>query len=91
MRTGDAGWGFGDHGYFWWKKTVTGYPVTLASGYGGQNPFLVPELDLLMVTTARSDLVPPFEAYMQSYDILGQYILPPPLSPSARAAVPSPQ
>ncbi|MGC4049211.1 MAG: serine hydrolase [Paludibaculum sp.] len=75
VRTGDAGWGFGDYGYFWWKKTVAGYPVTLASGYGGQNLFLVPELDLLMVTTARSDVTPPFEAYQDSYSILGEYVL----------------
>jgi uncharacterized protein (TIGR03437 family) len=76
VRTGKAGWGFGGYGYFWWKKTLAGYPVTLASGYGGQNIFLIPELDLLVVTTARSDRTPPIEAYQQSYDILSQYVLP---------------
>jgi uncharacterized protein (TIGR03437 family) len=76
VRTGDAGWGFGDYGYFWWKKTIAGYPVTLASGYGGQNLFLVPELDLLVVSTARADWVAPLETYMQPYDIMAQYVLP---------------
>jgi uncharacterized protein (TIGR03437 family) len=76
VRTGDAGWGFGDYGYYWWKKTIAGYPTTLASGYGGQNLFLVPELDLLVVSTARADWVPPLETYMQPYDIMAQFVLP---------------
>jgi uncharacterized protein (TIGR03437 family) len=76
VRTGSAGWGFGDYGYFWWKKTIGGYPLTLASGYGGQNIFIVPELDLLVVTTSRSDLEPPFSAYQQPYTLMSDYILP---------------
>jgi uncharacterized protein (TIGR03437 family) len=76
VRTGNSGWGFGDYGYFWWKKTIGGYPVTLASGYGGQNLFLVPELDLLVVSTARADWVAPLETYMQPYNIMAQYVLP---------------
>jgi uncharacterized protein (TIGR03437 family) len=82
VRAGSAGWGFGDYAYFWWKKTLAGYPVTLASGYGGQNIFLIPELDLLVMSTARSDLVPPFEAYQQSYDIVSNYVLPAIKAPS---------
>jgi uncharacterized protein (TIGR03437 family) len=76
VRTGTAGWGFGDYGYLWWKKTISGYPVTQCSGYGGQYIFLVPDLDLIMVTTARSDLYVPYQTYMDPYDVLARYVLP---------------
>jgi CubicO group peptidase (beta-lactamase class C family) len=77
VRGGSAGWRFGDYAYFWWKKTLAGYPVTLASGYGGpKTSSSFRKLDLLVVTTARSDLVPPFEAYQQSYNIVSNYVLP---------------
>jgi CubicO group peptidase (beta-lactamase class C family) len=51
IRTGSR---LGDYAYWWWKYTLGCYPVTLASGYGGQNIFVVPDLDLVVVTTARS-------------------------------------
>ncbi len=76
IRTGDAGWGFGDYGWFWWKKTLDGYPVTLASGYGGQNIFLIPDLDLMMVTTAEWNIDAPIDYYMQAYKILTDFVLP---------------
>jgi len=67
----------GDYTYLWWKYTLGGYPTTLASGYGGQNIFLVPDLDLIMVTTARSDLEnQPDAVYSQPYEILSRYVIP---------------
>ncbi len=77
VRTGAAGWGFGDYGYLFWTKNLGGYPTTLCSGYGGQNIFLIPDLDLAVVTTARSDYPNvPYAYYMDPYSILTTYILP---------------
>jgi uncharacterized protein (TIGR03437 family) len=68
---------FGDYAYFWWKDTIGGYPTTIGMGYGGQYMFLVPDLDLIMVTSARSDFSPmPDSVYLQPYDILGNFVLP---------------
>jgi len=77
VRTGAGGWGFGDYGYLFWTKNLGGYPTTLCSGYGGQNIFLIPDLDLAVVTTARSDYSNvPYAYYMDPYNILTTYILP---------------
>ncbi len=77
VRTGAAGWGFGDYGYLFWTKNLGGYPTTLCSGYGGQAILLIPDLDLAVVTTARSDIYNvPYTYYMDPYNILTTYILP---------------
>ncbi|HXK59366.1 MAG TPA: serine hydrolase [Acidobacteriota bacterium] len=73
VRTGAE---LGDYSYLWWKMTMRGYPVTLASGYGGQNIFLVPDLDLAMVTTAKSDIQTVYQHYKNPYDLLSRYVIP---------------
>ncbi len=40
------------YGYYWWNRTVRGYRVDFAWGHGGQFVFLVPRLELVMVTTS---------------------------------------
>ena len=45
----------GDYGYLWWTSRQQGFEVIAGSGYGGQYIFIVPALDLVMVTTARYD------------------------------------
>ncbi len=77
------GWPMGDYGYLWWNKPQQGYPVILASGYGGQYLFLVPDLDLMVVTTANSRI--PVEnviVYTQPFDLLSRYILPAVVGPA---------
>jgi uncharacterized protein (TIGR03437 family) len=67
----------GDYAYFWWKATIDGYPATIGMGYGGQYMFLVPDLDLIMVTSALSNYSPvPDSAYLQPFDIMGSFVLP---------------
>ncbi|MES2210056.1 MAG: serine hydrolase [Chloroflexota bacterium] len=39
------------YGFLWWLYDVEGYEVWNASGYGGQELAIVPDLDLVMVTT----------------------------------------
>ena len=74
IRTGNS---LGDYAYWWWKYTLNGYPTTLASGFGAQNIFVVPELDLVMVTTARSNVEDNIaDRYAQPYDALSRYVIP---------------
>lgn len=42
------------YGYGWWMRDMAGYPTTYAWGYGGQFILLVPNLDLVVVTTSSS-------------------------------------
>jgi CubicO group peptidase (beta-lactamase class C family) len=47
------------YGLGWWMRTGLGRPVYFAWGYGGQYVFIVPDLELTVVTT--SDPVAPRE------------------------------
>ncbi len=46
-------WGYrwSGYGYGWWFRRMRGHDVWYASGYGGQYIFVVPSLDLVVVTT----------------------------------------
>lgn len=43
------------YGYGWWIRDAAGHPVYFAWGYGGQYVFVVPTLDLVIVTTSDPD------------------------------------
>jgi CubicO group peptidase (beta-lactamase class C family) len=51
---GSTIWPYRDirYGYLWWHAEVDGHDVYFAWGHGGQFVTLVPELDLVVVTTA---------------------------------------
>lgn len=42
------------YGYGWWVREMAGYWTPFAWGYGGQFIILVPELDVIVVTTSSS-------------------------------------
>jgi len=42
------------YGYCWWIREMGGFETPYAWGYGGQFIILVPELDLVVVTTSNS-------------------------------------
>jgi len=44
------------YGYLWWVHEIRGYKTCFAWGYGGQYVFIVPELELVMVTTSSPDV-----------------------------------
>lgn len=44
------------YGYLWWVHEIRGYETCFAWGYGGQYLFVVPELELVMVTTSSPDV-----------------------------------
>ncbi len=45
-----------DYGYYWWKHHFEAHEAIAAHGYGGQFIFVVPTLDMVIVTTAESRL-----------------------------------
>jgi CubicO group peptidase (beta-lactamase class C family) len=42
--------GGGEYGYQWWIKAPYGIPAYYGNGYGGQTLYVVPDLDLVVVT-----------------------------------------
>jgi len=44
------------YGYGWWVDEIGGYETCFAWGYGGQYIFVVPALDVVMVTTSSPDV-----------------------------------
>ncbi len=49
---GEDDWGYG---YLWWQSRVGEHQMISAFGYGGQQISLVPDLNLMVVTTSDSD------------------------------------
>jgi CubicO group peptidase (beta-lactamase class C family) len=45
-----------EYGYGWWIRELGGRKTYYAWGYGGQFIFVLPSLDLVVVTTSRSDV-----------------------------------
>jgi CubicO group peptidase (beta-lactamase class C family) len=43
------------YGYQWWMGRLGGYDIFFASGKGGQKIIVVPELDMIVVTTTNAD------------------------------------
>jgi CubicO group peptidase (beta-lactamase class C family) len=54
---GKSRWGSDrEYGYGFWIRELAGYDSYYAWGYGGQFVFIVPDLQLVVVTTSRADV-----------------------------------
>jgi CubicO group peptidase (beta-lactamase class C family) len=54
---GRSRWGSDrEYGYGWWVRELGGHPTYYAWGYGGQFIFVVPDRQMVVVTTSRSDV-----------------------------------
>jgi CubicO group peptidase (beta-lactamase class C family) len=74
------------YGYNWWVYEIGGYETCFAWGYGGQYVFVVPNLDLVIVTTASPDVSEERRGHRQLvFDILSRHII----DPIAAARVPN--
>jgi len=66
------------YGYGWWITELAGHPVEFAWGFGGQYIFIVPSLDLVVVTTSSVALGNDRREYRQELfdivekDVIGQ-------------------
>ena len=61
------------YGYLWWLRKISGYKAAIAWGYGGQFAYLLPEADLLVVSTANT------KDYFEEFDInsfVEDYVIP---------------
>ena len=64
------------YGYLWWTGRFGRYPVYFASGYGGQFILNVPDLDMVIVTTANSDTEIEWEQMESLLSVVSDHILP---------------
>ena len=66
------------YGYGWWVHEIDGYDTCFAWGYGGQYVFVLPALDLVIVTTASPDVSEERRGHRrQVFEILSRLIIPP--------------
>jgi CubicO group peptidase (beta-lactamase class C family) len=67
-----------DYGFLWWLRKLAGHDAIVASGYAGQIIFIVPVLDLVVVTTATAR-IPNANVMKQSNQIeelVESYVIP---------------
>jgi CubicO group peptidase (beta-lactamase class C family) len=66
------------YGYGWWVYAIGGYEACFAWGYGGQYVFVVPDLELVIVTTASPDVSEERRGHRQLvFDILSRHVIEP--------------
>ncbi len=66
------------YGYYWWLRRYHGHAAAVASGYAGQHVIVVPDLDLVVVTTANADV--PYSGVMKQANLIesvvDDYVIP---------------
>jgi CubicO group peptidase (beta-lactamase class C family) len=68
--------GPGPYGYHWWLDAPAGVPAFVASGYGGQLIYVVPDLDMVVVTLyAKADASRP-DGQQRPHAIIEEAIVP---------------
>ena len=66
------------YGYSWWVHELGGHDTCFAWGYGGQYIFVVPDLDMVIVTTASPDVSEERRGHRQQmFDILLRDVVQP--------------
>jgi CubicO group peptidase (beta-lactamase class C family) len=66
------------YGYLWWVYDIADHETCFAWGYGGQYIFVVPDMDLVIVTTASPDVSEERRGHRrQVFDILQRQIVQP--------------
>jgi CubicO group peptidase (beta-lactamase class C family) len=71
-RFNDQGYGYG-----WWSRQFAGYDTYFAWGYGGQYIFIVPALELVVVTTSSTAVGEERRSHRRTiFSVLEEQILP---------------
>ena len=64
------------YGYGWWMREMAGHQTIYAWGYGGQFIFLVPDLDLVIVTTASTSVSDERRHHRRAvYDLVERFVI----------------
>lgn len=68
------------YGYLWWVSTVGPFASFYAIGYGGQSIYVIPALDVVLITTAQwevpADLGAGPRTFLLAHDLAEQFVLP---------------
>ena len=73
----DIGNNYAGYGYYWWLNHIATYDMYSALGAGGQILHVIPELDLVMVTTHSFFRNPrDFAEEAESYQFLWNHLIP---------------
>ncbi len=65
-------------GYGWWMREMSGRQVYYAWGYGGQFVFIVPDLELVVVTTSVATPGGERHDHLRAvYDIVERFVIGP--------------
>ncbi len=70
---------FTGYGYLWWRRNTGEHETFVALGYGGQFIFVIPELQLVLVTTSAWDQETNPNRYVHYagiLDLVDNYIIP---------------
>ena len=73
---GVSPWNGHSYGYGWWIREAHGHPVYFAWGYGGQFIFVVPSLQLLVVTTSDASTSRDGSHLEAIHALVDDYIVP---------------
>ena len=76
-----------EYGYGWWIRQLGGRDTFMPGSYGGQFIFVIRDLDLVVVTTSRSDVSRERRDHLGAiYDLVEQAIIPAFAAPMTRPA-----
>jgi CubicO group peptidase (beta-lactamase class C family) len=73
-------WSNQEYGYGWWIRDLGGHRAHYAWGFGGQYIFVVPDLDLVVVTTSSSTVAEDRRSHRRNVFDLVEYLIVEPLA-----------
>jgi CubicO group peptidase (beta-lactamase class C family) len=71
-----------EYGYGWWMRELGGHRAYYAWGFGGQYIFVVPDLDLVVVTTSSSTVAEDRRSHRRNVFDLVEYLIIEPIAAS---------
>ena len=75
---GRSRWNDREYGYGWWIRELGGRAAFYAWGYGGQFIFVIPSLELVVVTTSAATVATERREHLEGiYDIVSRLIIEP--------------
>ena len=73
-------WSGQEYGYGWWMRELAGHRAYFAWGFGGQYIFVIPSLDLVVVTTSSSTAAEDRRSHRRNVFDLVEYLVVEPIT-----------